>query len=110
MFAKPETLVMAVLAGLSCRRALSGSPSGSGAGSRRGFNPDVTYQITGGTGRFKGASGTLTLTAMLRPVLFNASNVPDFKRTLVGEAGEYLAGTRPVGEHWITRAQGNRGS
>ena len=33
----------------------------------------TTYQITGGTGRFKGASGTLTLTATLTPVLFNAS-------------------------------------
>jgi len=32
-----------------------------------------TYQITGGTGRFKGASGTLTLTAMLTPVVFNSS-------------------------------------
>ena len=34
----------------------------------------TNYQITGGTGRFKGASGTLTLTAILTPVLFNASN------------------------------------
>jgi hypothetical protein len=33
----------------------------------------TNYQITGGTGRFKGASGTLTLTAMLSPVLFDAS-------------------------------------
>ena len=33
----------------------------------------TTYQITGGTGRFKGASGALTLTAILTPVLFNAS-------------------------------------
>jgi len=31
------------------------------------------YQITGGTGRFKDASGTLTLTATLVPALFNAS-------------------------------------
>jgi hypothetical protein len=31
------------------------------------------YQITGGTRRLKGASGTLTLTATLIPVLFNAS-------------------------------------
>jgi hypothetical protein len=37
----------------------------------------VTYQITGGTGRFKGASGTLTSTATLFPVLFNASNAPE---------------------------------
>jgi len=33
----------------------------------------TNYQITGGTGRFKGASGTLTLTAMLTPVVFNSS-------------------------------------
>jgi hypothetical protein len=32
------------------------------------------YQITGGTKRLKGASGTLTLTATLIPALFNASN------------------------------------
>ena len=32
------------------------------------------YQITGGTKRLKGASGTLTMTATLTPVLFNASN------------------------------------
>ena len=33
-----------------------------------------TYQITGGTRRLKGASGTLTMTATLTPVVFNASN------------------------------------
>jgi hypothetical protein len=33
----------------------------------------TNYQITGGTGRFKGASGTLTLTAMLTPAVFNSS-------------------------------------
>ena len=33
----------------------------------------TNYQITGGTGRFKGASGAITLTAILTPVLFNAS-------------------------------------
>ena len=33
----------------------------------------TNYQITGGTGRFMGASGTLTLTASLVAVLFNAS-------------------------------------
>ncbi len=36
----------------------------------------ATYQVTGGTGRFKGASGTLTSTGMFVPVLFNASNTP----------------------------------
>lgn len=34
----------------------------------------ATYQITGGTGRFKSASGTLTLTATWLPVLFNGPN------------------------------------
>jgi hypothetical protein len=33
----------------------------------------TNYQITGGTARFKCASGTLTLTATLIAVLFNAS-------------------------------------
>jgi hypothetical protein len=36
-----------------------------------------TYQITGGTGRFKGVSGgTLTLRATVRPVLISASGAP----------------------------------
>jgi hypothetical protein len=34
----------------------------------------TNYQVTGGTGRFKGASGMLTLTVILTPVLFDASN------------------------------------
>ena len=34
----------------------------------------VTYQITGGTGRFKGASGALTLNSTLTPVVFAADN------------------------------------
>jgi hypothetical protein len=33
-----------------------------------------TYQITGGTGRFKGASGTLQSTGRLKPVLTSPSN------------------------------------
>jgi hypothetical protein len=55
----------------------------------------VTYQITGGTRRLKGASGTLTLTALLTPVLFNASNAPElltntgkFEGTVFGVAIE----------------------
>jgi len=35
----------------------------------------TNYQVTGGTGRFKGASGALTLTAMLTPAVFNSSGV-----------------------------------
>ncbi len=38
----------------------------------------MTFQITGGTGRFKGASGTVTLTETVLPVLANASNNPVF--------------------------------
>ena len=55
----------------------------------------VTYQITGGTGRFKSASGTLTLTAALRPVLFTASghaafltDTGKFEGTVSGVADE----------------------
>ena len=36
----------------------------------------VNYQITGGTGRFEGASGALTYTATLTAVLRNAANAP----------------------------------
>ena len=53
----------------------------------------VTYQITGGTGRFNGASGALTKTATVAPVLFNASNsvalavdTGTFKGTVFGVA------------------------
>ena len=36
----------------------------------------VNYQITGGTGRFEGASGALTMTYTHRAVLRNAANAP----------------------------------
>ena len=45
----------------------------------------LTYQITGGTRRFKGASGALTLAATLMPVLLNASNLP----ALLTNTGEF---------------------
>ena len=38
----------------------------------------VTFQIAGGTGRFKNASGTLTFTETTVPVLADASNHPVF--------------------------------
>jgi hypothetical protein len=38
----------------------------------------ATYRITGGTGRFKDASGTLTLTYTVVPVVADASNNPVF--------------------------------
>jgi hypothetical protein len=55
----------------------------------------VNYQISGGTGRFTGASGSLTMTATLMVVLRNASNAPalltntgKFEGTIVGAALE----------------------
>ena len=51
------------------------------------------YQITGGTGRFKNASGTLTLTGVLNSVLSDASGNPKlltntgkFEGTVLGVA------------------------
>ena len=38
----------------------------------------LTFQITGGTGRFKDASGILTFTETVKPVLADASNNPVF--------------------------------
>jgi len=38
----------------------------------------MTFQITGGTGRFKNASGSITLTETVVPVLADASNNPVF--------------------------------
>jgi len=55
----------------------------------------VTFQITGGTGRFKDVSGILTLTETVQPVLADASNNPvffastgEFKGTVSGMARE----------------------
>ena len=44
-----------------------------------------TYQITGGTGRFKGASGALTLNSTVSVVLFSDSNAP----VLLTNEGEF---------------------
>jgi len=38
----------------------------------------MTFQITGGTGRFKNASGSITLTETVAPVLADVSNNPVF--------------------------------
>lgn len=51
----------------------------------------VNYQITGGTGRFDGASGSLTYTAILRAVLRDASNAPALL-TLTGEIAGTVSG------------------
>ena len=45
----------------------------------------LTYQITGGTGRFNAASGALTLTATWFPVLFNGPN----SAVLLTSTGEF---------------------
>ena len=44
----------------------------------------LTFKVTGGTGRFQGATGTLTFTETATPVLSDASNNPVFF-TEVGE-------------------------
>jgi hypothetical protein len=54
----------------------------------------VRYQITGGTGRFEGASGALTMTAAMMPVLRNASGAPALL-TLTGEFEGTLVGATP---------------
>ena len=51
----------------------------------------INYQITGGTGRFEGASGALTLTATLSLVLRNAANGATFV-TLTGEIEGTVSG------------------
>ena len=45
----------------------------------------VNYQITGGTGRFKGATGTLAQTSTWTPVVFDASGSPQ----LLTSTGEF---------------------
>ena len=56
----------------------------------------VRYQITGGTGRFEGASGALTYTATMKSVLRNASNAPALL-TLTGEIEGTVSGAA-IGE------------
>jgi hypothetical protein len=58
----------------------------------------LTLQITGGTGRFKGASGTLTFTETAVPVLADASNKPVFF-TEVGELKGTVSGFSEEEEH-----------
>jgi hypothetical protein len=47
----------------------------------------MTFQIIGGTGRFKAASGSLTLTETVLPVLADASNNPVFFASTGGFTG-----------------------
>jgi len=60
---------------------------GSGCVNLAAMHADLTvnYEITGGTGRFAGASGDLTMTATLVAVLRNASNQP----ALLTNTGEF---------------------
>jgi hypothetical protein len=44
------------------------------------------YTVTGGTGRFKGASGALTLNSTVSAVLFSSSNAP----VLLTNVGEFV--------------------
>jgi hypothetical protein len=54
----------------------------------------LTFKITGGTGRFKNASGALTLTELALPVLADASNNPVF----FSEAGDFTGTISLVAE------------
>jgi len=47
----------------------------------------LTFQVTGGTGRFQGASGVLTLTETATPILSDASNPPN--PVFFTETGEF---------------------
>jgi hypothetical protein len=53
----------------------------------------LVFQITGGTGRFKNASGTLTFTEAVAPMLFDTSNNPVF----FFSTGEYTGTISGVG-------------
>jgi hypothetical protein len=54
----------------------------------------LTLQITGGTGRFKNASGTLTFTETSVPVLADALNNPVF----FADTGEFAGTVSGVSE------------
>ena len=58
----------------------------------------LTFQITGGTGRFKDASGTLTLTETVVPLLADALNNPVFFTT-TGEFTGTVSGVAREPDH-----------
>ena len=93
----------AVVAGAGVFRFLNGSllivtvVDGSGCVNLAAGNAGLTvnYEITGGTGRFAGASGNLTMTATLVAILRNAAGAPalltntgQFEGTIFGAAVE----------------------
>ena len=57
----------------------------------------LTFQIIGGTGRFKDASGVLTLTETVLPVVADASGNPVFFAATGGIAGTVSGVTREGG-------------
>ena len=83
----------AVVAGAGVFRFQDGSllivtvTDGSGCVNPAAKNAAITvkYEIKGGIGRFMGASGDLTMTATIAPVLFNASGSP----ALLTNTGEF---------------------
>jgi hypothetical protein len=79
-FQDGSLLIVAVKDGSGCVNPAAGNAALS-----------VNYQITGGTGRFEGASGALTYTATMTPVLRNASNAPALL-TLTGEIEGTVSG------------------
>src|SRR5215470_6599199 len=50
-----------------------------------------TYQITGGTGRFEGAKGSLVLTATMKALLYDTSNSPVLL-TITGDSDGTILG------------------
>jgi hypothetical protein len=57
-------------------------------------NCTMTFQIAGGTGRFKDASGTLTLTETVLPVMADATNNPVYFAS-TGEFTGTVSGVAP---------------
>ena len=82
----PTKLHFASVAGAGVLRASDGSlltVNLTGGGDCIDFSANQAlciriFQITGGTGRFKNASGSLTLTMTVMPVLVDAANNPVF--------------------------------
>jgi len=64
-FADGSLLVVRVIDGSLCVNLAAGNSAIT-----------VNYQVSGGTGRFAGALGNLTMTAIIASVLRNASNAP----------------------------------
>ncbi len=59
----------------------------------------LTFQITGGTGRFKDASGVLTLTETVVPVVADASSNPVFFAATGGFTGTVSGVAREADRH-----------